>query len=430
MNKKILALCMSLICFVSLVAPSITTSAEESTIFSDLPEREPIVSINSENYGMIQYTYQSGNRTSKQGIGFCTTFEYDEKGNLIAEDGINGSINYIIENVNETDYCIGFEYGEDTYYYILDEIGSVVEIINEAAEPVCRYSYNFPTQVVYEIDDGVCMECSDDDFIGNINPIRYQSWYYDFDTNCYYTGGGVFYDVEENKFIMNDIAIAVPYGNADISAAMSLYSNCINSDTFSTQRYQVTEAEWNAGKRWYDNLSDTEICARLIIGENVYDSKTDDRTAIAYVLANRINSQYQGTSLHTVMTSSGKFSSINPGKYNAGCAAALAARSPSSAKWQQCIKLACILTYTTELEHISSVYAIPAGISSQLHFYAVSELINSSSFTVSGGKMYQNGNELKNVAIAGVGELTIPVNTTSKDFLSGYKHNNLFYSYK
>lgn len=168
----------------------------------------------------------------------------------------------------------------------------------------------------------------------------------------------------------------------------------------------------------------------MIIAENGYDGTgpSRDRTAIACVVANRVRNKYQGTSLLSVLTKSSQFSSVNPGKYGT-CNAARQERSPSNSIWQQCVMLACVLHYSSTLSDISEEYAIPAGISNQLHFYSVNSVINNNTFTISGGKMYQNGKELTLVAIPGEGELSI--NTTSKQkLLETYKKHNLFYSYK
>lgn len=67
---------------------------------------------------------------------------------------------------------------------------------------------------------------------------------------------------------------------------------------------------------------------------------------------------------------------------------------------------------------------------SPLHFYGIDSALSGSTFTFSGGKMYQNGKELKDVAVAGKGLLNITSSSTTSSLLSPYPHYNVFYSYK
>ena len=55
----------------------------------------------------------------------------------------------------------------------------------------------------HKVLDDAGTENTSDDFIGNINPIRYRGYYYDRETNLYYLISR-YYDPEIGRFINND----------------------------------------------------------------------------------------------------------------------------------------------------------------------------------------------------------------------------------
>ena len=55
----------------------------------------------------------------------------------------------------------------------------------------------------HKVLDAAGTENTSDDFIGNINPIRYRGYYYDTETNLYYLISR-YYDPEIGRFINND----------------------------------------------------------------------------------------------------------------------------------------------------------------------------------------------------------------------------------
>lgn len=425
MFRKILATFMVLTLACSVCKMDVQASEIDFDSF-EFPEREPIASIDSEEYGMVDFVYMDGLRICKSGTDMVVEYGYDEEGKLLSEQNDNVQINYLYDEMG----CVGLSYLGEDYRYGYDEMGSVVEIYNSKDELVCRYEYELPSQEVYKVENGVETLCTEFDFVGNINPIRYQGWYFDKETDCYYLGEGVYYDVDDNKYIMNEINLVIPYSYScsDVSKVLTLYTECMNSDSFSSARSQVSQAQWNAGKRWYDGLSDTEICARLIYSENTASGKSADRTAVAYLIANRINAGFSNATLRGVTTQSQQFSGINPSYANLSSTNnARAVKSVTSDVWKQCVKLACVLTYTSDKTQIASFYSAPSGISSQVQMYGISSLLNSSSFTFSNNKIYQNGKELTDVAVAGEKQFT---SISGSSDLSAYKGWNLFYNYK
>jgi hypothetical protein len=89
------------------------------------------------------------------------------------------------------------------------------------------------------------------------------------------------------------------------------------------------------------------------------------------------------------MTKSQQFSGINPTyKRLSDTNNARAAQDVTSDVWKQCVKLACILTYTSDKSQIASFYPAPVGISNQVQMYGINAIIASSSFT------YKNNDNL------------------------------------
>ena len=103
-------------------------------------------------------------------------------------------------------FKIGFEYkyanGQvSRYYYRKDIRGDIINILDNNGNIVVKYVYDAWGN--HKVLDAAGTENTSDDFIGNINPIRYRGYYYDRETNLYYLISR-YYDPEIGRFINND----------------------------------------------------------------------------------------------------------------------------------------------------------------------------------------------------------------------------------
>ena len=102
----------------------------------------------------------------------------------------------------------------NTYYYILNLQGDVVQIIDEGGVLQAEYVYSPWGEVISAEGD-----------LAEINPLRYRGYYYDSETGFYYLRSR-YYDPENHRFINADSIDAI-LSAGDMGCNM--YSYCYNS---------------------------------------------------------------------------------------------------------------------------------------------------------------------------------------------------------
>lgn len=410
----------------------------------DLQTPDPIASI-TVDAGSVTFSYDKNNNRVRKEFGKeLTTFTYDTNNCLSQEQSSKRTIHYLYENVYGQYVCIGITYCGENYFFQYDEFGNVQYILNADLEMICKYEYLGSRAICSEYSNGAWVENNQAGFIGNINPIRYQAWYYDRETDCYYIGSGMYYDIENNSYIKNDYTLR--HGDV-MSRSMSPYSliyaqastmaiDYLNSDSHNQLYAQVLSAEWNSGKRWFDGVSAVTVAARCIYAENYHAAANDDRIAIMRVIANRINNGSIGANLFDVVTYTGQFTTINPNSWASNaCPTARAAKSPADAVWKQATLLSCLVSLSTDTEVTlgAAVGGWPAGIDSQMNFFGLDRVYTTSqNYSIKNGVLYNGSKPMSNVAVAGVGKLTIPSSGTVRSLLGSYyggNRYNLFFTF-
>ena len=115
---------------------------------------------------------------------------------------------------------IGFHYNGTDYYFRKNLQGDVTEIYTSAGLKVASYAYDAWGKVLavnnYTADD-----------IGDLNPIRYRSYYYDVETGLYYLNSR-YYDPETGRFINADTTDVLENAQYDING-LNLYAYCDNN---------------------------------------------------------------------------------------------------------------------------------------------------------------------------------------------------------
>lgn len=170
----------------------------------------------------ICYAYdQEGNRTSKmQNSGYTSYFCID--GKMYGEsttvfDG-SGAINYIHYYYDDNDDIYAFSYNGTKYYYQFNLQGDVTGIYDSEGQLVVEYKYDAWGKVL-SITGSLASS------IGQINPIRYRSYYYDNETGFYYLNSR-YYDPEVGRFINADNAVAE---TGDSVQGYNLFTYCFNN---------------------------------------------------------------------------------------------------------------------------------------------------------------------------------------------------------
>lgn len=184
------------------------------------------------------------------------TYKYNKDGIRI-EKNVNGLITrYYLEN-NKIIFCekdqdmlyfmydnnslIGFKYNEDTYYYIKNIQEDIIGIMDEDLEQIVTYEYDSWGSIISIKDNNGNDISNNPSHIGNINPFRYRSYYYDVETGIYYLNSR-YYNPTWGRFINSD---QVLQGNKDI-LGYNLYTYVSNNPTtFSDPTGQLKWPSWN-----------------------------------------------------------------------------------------------------------------------------------------------------------------------------------------
>lgn len=168
----------------------------------------------------ITYQYDKDGIRKSKTINNIETKYYVEGTSIVLEITGNNVLYYLRDN----DGIVGFQYNNDTYYYIKNNQDDIIGILDNNYSIVANYTYDSWGNIT-SITDGTGFDVSSYfDHIANINPYRYRSYYYDKETNLYYLNSR-YYNPVWGRFINAD---GVINGNRDI-LTHNLYIYCSNS---------------------------------------------------------------------------------------------------------------------------------------------------------------------------------------------------------
>lgn len=312
----------------------------------------------------VYYQFQGNNRISKRVGESITEYVYDAQNRVLEETCDGDSVVY---QYDENGSLVTVTYYNTVYYAETDENGTVTKLLNERNECVAEYFYmNGIPSVVSEGRGGAY-----DLLVGEANKVRLYSFYYDDETGYYYTYGR-FYNAGTGAFVDKLSGDSMTAVNYNVAQKRDTVTNLGNQVTQWADYLLNGNAQYGApiptGSNWYSSLSDVEVLARLIYGENPYNRQ--DQKAIMWILLNRYYAGYYASTLRGIATASGQFSSICDGSKDA--------RIPdtSSSAWKYATWLACaICTTTVESECILLVNK-PEGITSQKNFRALADFLS------------------------------------------------------
>ena len=209
----------------------------------------------------VKYEYNHQNvRFRKTTIGVVTNY-YLDGSKILGEDRGTDKLRYFYDN----DGLIGFSYNGIRYRYIKDGQENIVGIVNESGALMAQYEYDSFGSTMVKNSTGVVNTSSG--FIGNVNPFRWKSFYYDAETG-FYNANGRYYEIERGGYIdaieadiiegnaydllgldrngimLLTLLMLAPY-SATIATAMQLYAD----PTYNPNEGVVQEPE--SPKKWW-----------------------------------------------------------------------------------------------------------------------------------------------------------------------------------
>ena len=174
------------------------------------------------------YTYSynaDGQRVSKtvtQTDGTVTVTEFFYNGSILAGQK-TGDDTLVFMYDNNGD-IFGVVYNGAEYYYIKNAQNDVVAIVDSNKNVIAEYQYDAWGRIVSVTDVEGNDISAQKDHIGNVNPIRYRSYYFDSETYFYYLNTR-YYSPEMCRFLNADGSIGA---NQDIHA-YNLFAYCSNN---------------------------------------------------------------------------------------------------------------------------------------------------------------------------------------------------------
>ncbi len=154
---------------------------------------------------IVKNEYKDGLRVVKRGADYCE-FTYDSNKNITSEVRNGKRITYLYEELLDSNHLtmVGFQYEGKNYYYTTDKDYRIDGINNADGELIAKYEYDdkwYKVANVLEKVDDKWVSNTDEEFIGNINRIRYRGYYYDIETDLYYYEQGAFIDAKTGGII-------------------------------------------------------------------------------------------------------------------------------------------------------------------------------------------------------------------------------------
>ncbi len=174
-----------------------------------------------------EYTYDSeGNRTKKTVNGVESIYGIEE-GNLIYEETEGETVWYYY---GADGFPAAFETDGNMYIYEKDDEGNIIALYNTKGEAETEYLYD---------DAGNLLEITGNQELGEANPFRYQSAYYDEESNLYYSYGR-YYDTEEENFLNEDSLYEAEPEKAETYLSASYYGAGVDSSSAAAYAASVT----------------------------------------------------------------------------------------------------------------------------------------------------------------------------------------------
>ena len=135
----------------------------------------------------------------------------------------------------------GMKYNGATYIYRKDVQGNIIALLDSNGRIVVKYAYDaWGYHTVYDSNGNIN---TDKNFIGNINPFRYRSYYYDAETKLYFLKTR-YYDPEVGRFISPD---SIEYLDPETINGLNLYAYCNNNPVSNVDPNGTAWWHWLAG---------------------------------------------------------------------------------------------------------------------------------------------------------------------------------------
>lgn len=240
----------------------------------------------------ITYKYNKEDIRISKIVNNIETKYYLEGNRIVIEKTGNDVLYYIRDDIGN---IIAFKYNSDFYYFIKNVQNDIIGIMNESGVVVVNYEYDSWGKIISITDSNNNDITNLSNHIGNINPFRYRSYYYDKETNLYYLNSR-YYNPEWGRFINADSIIGP---NNDIFG-YNLYLYCGNNpinnfDVHGTKKKTIASVFVKAAKCVNDafiqvvkTIPEVRKYAATVYSESGGQNKKT-KQVVAHSIKNRVN---------------------------------------------------------------------------------------------------------------------------------------------
>jgi hypothetical protein len=299
------------------------------------------------------------------------SFTYDNESRLITETRDNNDFTYLYDSLYS---LIGFTLNNTVYYFAKDSDFNVTAITDSNNNEVAKYEYGkdgIVSAILGKDSMGNWVDMSkDSSFVGTLNLIRLHSYYYDAETGWYYDGL-YYYDSTNNEYIVPNVQedTIQPLVTQELVIRISNWRDSLMNDSNFGKPISYSTG-------WYNGLSDVEIIARCLYGENTVNSA--DQNSCAWIMINRRNknsSEFGGSTYRGVVKKPGAFEPITGGS---GGTANARIPDKSSPRWRNAVWNACTLLSTSNQTDYAELITKPNTITNQLFFTGLNYFLGNS----------------------------------------------------
>lgn len=356
-------------------------------------------------------------RVSKTVNGETTYFEYDEWGNVVHEYDGSKEVRYLYEELKP----YGFIYENKEYCYEMKD-GLITGILYGEAL-IAKYTYSAGLlDGIYRISEEDVITDSDEDFIANINKVRYNGWYCDDETGWKYSGR--YFDPKNDRFIDGK-------SREEMEPVIERYGYSAEIITQINDFYSGSGVSVYAAAPSKDEQIKT---IATVIFEESHDNVID-QLGVAQVIQNRMHSSnpailYGGTTAYEIVTAT-----YGEGEY------AFAAYGKIS--YEEMMRHSATQLASQAMENARRLYADTSLVyhlscyDGFTFFCSVDHAYNN--FYGQNGSLYKSENgrsrKLKKVYISNYGEITstiqlhVAYGNGQNNNNQYYGKNNVFYQY-
>lgn len=228
----------------------------------------------SDGNNFVEYNYNDNSvRTSKIVNNIKTNYYLD--GDKIAIEKSNNYMIYYIRDINKN--LIGFKYNNNTYYYLKNGQNDIISIMDINNNILANYKYDSWGKLLAIYDSNGIDVTNNTSHIGNINPFRYKSYYYDIESGLYYLKNR-YYNPNLRRYInidsrLNDTILGTnlysycennPISREDEDGTSWWHVGCVLVGGIVGAAIKISKNLKDSDKNWYDDVAGAFVSGAII----------------------------------------------------------------------------------------------------------------------------------------------------------------------